>query len=542
MKNFAVLTILIGLLFGILLGSAPLEAPDSARYAEIPREMVVTHDYLTPHLNGVKYFEKPPLFYWLQAGAIKLLGTSELAVSVVNAGLALLCCLIVYYIGRRFYDHETGFWAAIILATSGVFFALTRIITLDMALTTFLTAGFALFLCGQQEVQPNKRWQYFSAMYVAFAAAVMTKGLVGIILPGLIILTWIAIFRRWCDLKKYCIFRGTLIFLALTVPWHLLVQLKNPEFANFYFIEQHFLRYLTPYAGREEAWWFFGAVVLLGLFPWTCFVGQSLGYHLRCVFQRNRVYAPTVFFLFWVMIILVFYSFSYSKLIPYVLPAFPPLALLIGNYLARHLALTKSRGIYWGLMIFSVLGVVLGVGSMVVGAKLVNLPQTSFYVLAGLAVLSGAVTFLATRRNNYAGLWALSLTFMLVLTSLNPLVTVANNHALKPLVAILQAKLTAQDEVIGYNNYYQDVPFYLRRRITVVNAFGELSFGVEHQPETKAWMIDTETFLKRWLGTQRMFMIADAGDFASLTKNEKMVFYPIAEYAGQVLVSNQKNN
>ena len=131
-KDFILIILIIGALFGATLGKYPLAAPDGARYAEIPREMVVTGDYITPHLNGVKYFEKPPLFYWLQATSIKILGVNDLAVSIVNAIMALGCALWIYGTSRKLFGRKAAWLSSFIFTTSSLVFVLTRIITLDM--------------------------------------------------------------------------------------------------------------------------------------------------------------------------------------------------------------------------------------------------------------------------------------------------------------------------------------------------------------------------------------------------------------------------
>lgn len=541
-KDLSILTVLISVLFGIMLGCYPLASPDSARYAEISREMVVAHDYLTPHLNNVKYFEKPPLFYWMQAAAIKTFGTSELAVSLVNALMALLCCLVVYYAARRLYDRLSGLLAAMLLATSSVFFALTRVITLDMTFTLFLTASCASFLLGNHEIIKIRQNCYRWAMYVFAGLALMTKGLIGVIFPAAIIFIWVLCFNKWRNLKNYCILSGVIILALIAVPWHILVQLKNPEFARFYFIEQHFLRYLTDYAGRGEAWWFFPAVIILGIYPWTCFMVQALKYQITRLIKQYRQQQHTMFFILWAVIIYVFYSFSNSKLIPYLLPVFPPLAILIGNYLASNFQNSKRWEMKLGFNMFFVINLIGGIaaGIYVFNADTLAFTKTSLYILALLLVVSGIITnFIYRRLGLRQGLFTLILTFMLVLIGLNPIITVANNHALKPLIITLQHKLSPQDEVVSYNNYYQDLPFYLQRQITVVNSFGELSFGVAHQ-DVKDWMIDTKTFLNRWSSSKRMFMIADIGDFESLIKETKITFYPMAKYLDKILVSNQE--
>src|SRR5512139_1378602 len=151
LRDAIVLALVIGLFFALFLGSRPLSVPDEGRYVEIPREMVVSGDWLTPRLNGVKYFEKPPLFYWIESALIKLYGLSEWSVRTGPALFALFGCLAVYYAGARMFGRRTGLISAGVLATSLLYYALSRLISLDMPVSVLLTASLLSFLLGTRE-------------------------------------------------------------------------------------------------------------------------------------------------------------------------------------------------------------------------------------------------------------------------------------------------------------------------------------------------------------------------------------------------------
>lgn len=272
LTDILLLCLLIGGLFSFMLGSRPLNVPDEARYSEIPREMLASHDFVTPHINGVKYFEKPPLIYWLQAASLKTFGLNEWSIRGTDALLALLGCLGTYFAARKLYDRKTGLFAAITLSTSLLYFVLARVITLDMSVSVFIS--FALF---------SFILRYYYWVYIFAALAVLAKGLIGIIFPGSIILLWLIYTGHWKILRECKLISGTLIFLAITLPWHILVQIKNPEFFNYYFITQQFSRYLTMSAGRYEPIWYFVPMLLLGLFPWTGFLWGA-----KQVFNKKR--------------------------------------------------------------------------------------------------------------------------------------------------------------------------------------------------------------------------------------------------------------
>ena len=209
------LTLILGLLFGWGLGQRALWHPDEGRYVEIPREMTVSGDYVTPRLNGVKYFEKPVLFYWLQAGAIKVFGINEWAMRLWPAAFALIGCLAVYVAGRKLYDRRTGLIAAAVLATAPLHYFLGRAITLDMALSALLTVALLAFLLGTREPPGRARRHYFWTFYACAALATLTKGLIGMVIPAMVIGAWILILNEWRLLRSIYLPSGLVLFLPI---------------------------------------------------------------------------------------------------------------------------------------------------------------------------------------------------------------------------------------------------------------------------------------------------------------------------------------
>ncbi|EKE01598.1 MAG: Dolichyl-phosphate-mannose-protein mannosyltransferase family protein [uncultured bacterium] len=544
LKDFLVLTLIIGLLFGATLGRYPLAAPDGARYAEIPREMVVTGDYITPHLNGVKYFEKPPLFYWLQAISIKAFGANELAVSIVNALMALGCSLLIYFTGRKLYGRLNGIVASFIFATTSLVFALTRVVTLDVALTFFITGSLCSFMLATQLPLGIKRSSHLWAMYVFAALAVMTKGLIGAVFPALIVLIWTVVFNEWRNIKTYRIISGLFLFLLIALPWHILVQIKNPEFFRFYFIDEHFLRYSTGYAGRSKPWWFLPALLLGGLYPWMVFLPQTIMNSIPKHFNQWQQNKPTIFLVIWALTIYAFYTFSNSQLIPYILPVFPPIALLIGNYLATYWQSNQHRPITIGFNVLLTLNIALGIGAIAAIFTLNfsdhTITKQNLYIAAACVIIGGVISIIAYRRRGLAwGFTTLTLAVSILWLYLSPIITTINKQSIKPLIITLQQKLKPDEEVISYGHYYQDLPFYLQRIITVANFANELTFGMRHQ-DTKAWMIDTKTFWERWNSNKRVYLITDTDSYRALQPVASDRMHMVGKYLDDVLLVNIK--
>ena len=262
-------------------------------------------------------------------------------------------------------------------------------------------------------------------MYGFAALAMMTKGLIGIVIPAIVIGAWIALTNNWKILKSVRIFTGLLLFLAIAAPWHILMAMKHPEFLDFYFVHEHFTRFLTDEHKRTAPWWFFIAVTGAGAMPWLVVSGKWL------VIRKND---DGKFLLIWIILPLIFFSASHSKLVPYIFPIFPPLFVLIGKDLADIWQQRKKLiiGVFCFMVVFEI--------------------------------------------------------------SANYIAPQFDNRTIKPLAEFLQPQLKNDDLVVAYNSYWQDLPVYLDRNIIVVDWQGELGFGVEYTRNAREWMITSEEF------------------------------------------------
>ncbi|MDH4162014.1 MAG: glycosyltransferase family 39 protein [Nitrospirota bacterium] len=544
LRDLLILTLFLALFFGILLGSRPLSVPDEGRYVEIPREMVVSHDWLTPRLNSVKYFEKPPLFYWIEAMLIRLFGLSEWSVRLGPALLALFGCLAVFFAGSRMFGRLTGIFSAIILATSMLYFALSRLITLDMPVSVLLTAALLSFLAATREPAGRTRVLFFRGFYAFAGLAVLTKGLIGIVFPGMIIFSWMLVTGEWRLLRSMHLLSGSVIFFAIAAPWHILVGRANPEFFDFYFVREHFQRYLTKVHHHYKPFWFFIPVVLGGLFPWSAFLVQAVRDALPATWKDRRQHKETLFLLLWAALIFLFFSASSSKLIPYILPVLPPLALLIGKYLAD--AVERGRtGLRAGFNAFLVMSALIAV---VLGALPFRRPdvapsEIAPYLMIMIAVLaSGAfgAWYLWKNRRLLPALAATAATAVLFMTTVSAAVPQVNAKSNKSLALEIRKRLGPDDEIVHYRNYYQDLPVYLERRMTIVDWRGELDFGMAIE-NTSGWMIDEAELWKRWQGPRRIFLAAGTRDADAIRQIPGKLFFLIAQNKNTVILSNKED-
>src|ERR1017187_4036913 len=336
-RDLILVTVIFGSLLAWRLGSAPLANPDEGRYAEVPREMVASGDWVTPRLDGVPYFEKPPLMYWAVAECEKVLGPGEWSLRLAPAVFALGGILSAYAAGRKVYGRAAGFWTAVVLGTSLLYLALGRLLILDMAVSVLMSATLFCFILGVRERPGARRRMLFYGLYSSAALATLTKGLEGFLVTGAVMFLWLMVFGQWRRLRPMHLPSGFALFLAIAAPWHLLVSARNPGWAHFYFVYEHWQRFTDKVHGRYEPFWFFVAIGILGLFPWTGFLWSSLRDALAGGWPRRKENAEAWFFVTWAGFVLLFFSASQSKLVNYILPLFPPLAVLIGRWLAAVL-------------------------------------------------------------------------------------------------------------------------------------------------------------------------------------------------------------
>ncbi len=514
-----------------------LQHPDEGRYAEIAREMAASGDWVTPRLNGLKYFEKPPFQYWATAAAFNAFGVREWSARLVPALAGLLAVAIVGMTAARLDGPVTGIYAALVLVASFWHFAMSQLLTLDSVLSAWLAAALCAFLLAQRDrLAPAVRRNWMLAAYVAAAGATLTKGLVALVIPGATLVLYTLATRDTGPWKRLHAMPGLVLFLLLTAPWFLLVSRDNPEFAQFFFIHEHFQRFLTTGHRREGSWYYFVPLFVAGILPWLLVWLWTLTRSWRNAPIAANGFCWPRFCLVWALFVFVFFSLSGSKLPSYILPMFPALALVLGWQLnqlaARTLALLVLPLALLSLLLLAGLGVVLG--AYVPELADANTPAEIFHAFGGWIVAAAAAmaasavaAFLLLRRDSAA-----TKSLAIVVMALGSVAGMQLGfigydafRATRSAYDLVQEARAAEAAhgggpldpripVFQVRTYDQTLPFYLGRTTTLVAYRDEMGLGLDIEPERG--FATEASWIPHWTALPQGYALIRLDDYAAL--------------------------
>jgi 4-amino-4-deoxy-L-arabinose transferase len=348
MKRYVAALMGIYLLCYILpLGVGDLFIPDETRYAEIPREMIAGGDWVVPHLNGLRYFEKPPLGYWVHAGSILLFGENNFAVrlpSAVAVGLSgLLVFMLVYRVCRK------AFLASLVFLSCFEVFGVGNAAVLDSLLSFFLTATLtAFYLASEARPGSGAEKRYLLLSGLSCGLAFLTKGFLAFAVPVLALVPFLVWQRRYRDLWRMS-WLPILIAVLVALPWSILIQLREPDFWRSFIWNEHIRRFMAQGAQHKQSFWFF-FVAAPGVFmPWTFLVPAAIPGIRERFHDQGPQGRLTRFSICWLVLPFLFFSFSSGKLLTYILPCFPPFGILMTFGLLRALKEEgRNRFFQWG--------------------------------------------------------------------------------------------------------------------------------------------------------------------------------------------------
>jgi 4-amino-4-deoxy-L-arabinose transferase-like glycosyltransferase len=537
------LAVLVAVLWLANLNSRPLFNPDEGRYAEIPREMLAGGGWIIPHLNGLAYIEKPPLQYWATAAALRVFGQGVFAARLYTALCALGTLSVMWWVARRMWGSAAAWRGGAMLAGMMLFVVMGQLLTLDMSLTFYMTLGLGAFLLAQQApLPPDPRSHALRWMVVAWggiALGVLTKGLVAAAIPAAVLVLYSLYSRDYSPWRRLYAWVGLPLFLAISVPWHWLAQRRMGDFAEFFFVHEHVARYLTPSAHREEPWWYFGAVFLLGSLPFSVSALRAVATRWRRRGARGQ-FDPTLFLWVWVVFVCVFFSLSDSKLIPYILPAMPALALLIAGAPADA---RRRDAVITALL---TLGIAIGLAwaSYYLPRFIAPTERGSYFALLArplmeVAAVLGAAGLLVLLQRHREGAraavvlgvgWCLS--GMLLMRAAALVAPIYSGTVL----AAAGSGIPRDQPIYSVATYDQSLPFYWQRTMTLVAYRGELDFGLNHNPGAEIPTV--AQFIPEWRGLSDGYAVMERSMFDEL-KTQGVPMREMARDLNRVLVARR---
>ena len=578
----------LAIYFAAMFTPALLDDADTV-HAEAAREMVLTHDWVTLHVNGLRYLEKAPLMYWSVAASYKLFGVSEWStrLPLILGLLALL--LATYWLGTYSYGEIGGFYSAAVLATAIGPYLFTRFLIPDLLVGLWLTLGFLFFLRALRESPPSRLTCWGFA--VTCALNVLTKGLIGVLFPVVTIGLYLTLTGNIRHIWKLRIVSSVTVFVAIAAPWHVLAAINNPTqgavrgFLWFYFVNEHFLRYLNRRVPRDYdtvPLLVFWGLLLLWLFPWSVFLPQALrkvptrGRDLRS--QLGHRQQANLLFALWVIVIVAFFSFS-TRQEYYTIPALPGLALLVGGWLEQETQSDRNdperragRISSAVLLAFGLLAFVVGIVFLIfskppaAGTELADLlkkhPQEyalSFghfldltpeamglfrmpLLLFSLSLLLGsALNWFFRRRGDPAkGNFVLLFMMIVILGAVHSaFVTFSPILSSKPLAVAIQQHYRIGDVIVVDGEYESG---------SSLNFYTGIPLRILHEPSANLWygsqfpdaphVFETQdSFLVLWKSPARVFLWTDQ-EVPKELKRAK--FYVLAKSGGKFILTNRE--
>ena len=510
----------VALLWFATLDARHLFHPDEGRYAEIAREMAATGDWVTPRLNDLKYFEKPPIQYWVTAAAFDAFGVHEWVARLWPALSGFLAILAIAIAGYALGGTTLAGYAGLVLAATVWHVVIAQIVTLDSGLSFFLALAFSAFVIAQRdttEAGARRYWMWLTA--AGLAGATLSKGLIALVIPGGALVVYTALSRDFSVWRRLHLVSCLLLYVGLSAPWFVAVSRANDEFFEFFFVHEHFRRFLHGGDERPGPWYYFVPYFVVGVLPWLSVLAAGVcrawvdGRPNALGFSWQR------FALAWAAFVFVFFSASGSKLPSYILPLFPPLALVIAWLLPRLPTSTLVRATWPGVLASIVLTLVLFAGwnryapsfagprvpveSLIAFGVWVK-PAIAIATAGGIAALVALRRAPGSARARFIGFAAQSLAVLvalqLMIAGFDALSTVRSSSAI--LRAAQQAQAFAPDAPFYQVAMYdQTVPFYLGRPTRVVQYRGELSLGMDAEPQKQiptvaAWIAEWKALPK----------------------------------------------
>ncbi len=587
-KLLAAILALFALIYFLSTFTPPLMDDADSTHAEVAREMSQTHDYVTLKVNGNRYLEKAPLMYWLVSFCYSVLGATTFATRVPTALAMLGLTLLAWHWGRRAYGERAGTYAALFTVTTAGYYLFTRILIPEALLSLFIACSFYCFLTA---LESRAAWRWYGG-YACLALAVLTKGLLALVVVGFAMLAYLALSGDWRRWREFRLAGGILLFFLMAAPWHLLAGYRNPGFFWFYFVNEHFMRFLgkrIPHDYNKQQSSLYWGLHLIWLFPWSLYIPLALRRPLSEWLARRRQpqaqsspaardlrWRTNVVCGVWAAVTLVFFAFSTNQEY-YTFPAYLPILLLIASQLAQEEESGARRWLSWTSGIIAVVGIgiaavlawglwssrslpfVPDIGTVLAKPNLaanslsmghmLDLTGQSFAALRLPAVLAAAALcfgpllafWMRRLRAQQAATWLMAATMALFLNAAHIALVRFDPYLGSHNFAVqLESTLRPGDRLMIYGDqaFGSSLLFYLRRPIELVNGNTTSMWWGSTYPDAPHIFLNDGGLVRAWNSEARVFL------FVPQHQNAKVValLHPshiFAESSGKVIYCNR---
>ena len=496
---------------------------DEGRYAEMAREMLVTGDWITPRYNGYKYFEKPPLQIWATATAFQVFGIGEWQARLWTGLTGFLTILFIGFTGARLYSARAGWLGALVLASSPMWVISGHMNSLDMGLSAFLVMALCSLLLSQSYESKTTSRNWMWACWVLMALATLSKGVIGVAIPGMVFVVYSITAWDWRIWKRLHLISGTALFLLITAPWFILVAERNSEFLQFFFIHEHLQRFTETAHSRTGPIYYFIPLLFIGFLPWLAQIPGAISLAWK---ERSSQFSSGWLLVCWFAVIMGFFSLSQSKLPGYIIPVFPALAMLVGKHFDKKLGPANLLSLSWQLQVlgFAFLGIVgffflSDISKQARPDEIEAYAQYTYWVVAALIALVAfsLISFLQGKRDGLASITSFASGFFLCA------IIAGTGHetlgrAVSGIDLVNQVKQSIPKNVNFYSVRILDhtVPFYLGRTTVMVEFPDELEFGVNQEPNL--WLPTLDAFIARWKEDQSAYALMVPEQYMELEK------------------------
>lgn len=520
----SILILLILGYFFLVLGNGILSLtnPDEVFYVQTAKEMAQQHTWITPYLFGQPQFEKPVLTYWFLRLSFLILGISNFGVRFFPAVFGILGVLSVYFLGwYGFRDEKKAFLSALVLMTGVVYIGLARTVYTDMIFSIFILLSLVFFYWGYSS--ENKKTPGILLFFTFSGLAVLTKGPLGLLMPFLTVAAFLLIEKNLKFIFCRASLWGILIFSVIAVPWYAFMIAKyGHSFTYEFFYNDHIRRILEAEHSRNDTWYFYPLTIVLGTFPWSLFTVASLVVLPQRLFKKDRSFH--IFLSCWIVVVFLVFQFAHSKLVSYIFPMFPALALLTGDFVYEALSKnSRSRILLFVLVVSSLIFLAIPAGLIIARDRYSTYISSKLPVYATIAAfmfLGGMILYLIFKNK------LLNSTYLLALVSaVLVVIAAAITSDLEPYLSSKNACQYLSD-IPGVNGtvlcskfFTRGVKYYTGKEVAAVDINGVPFFSPHPIP-----FLDSEQKVRGFLRAQPLTYCivrkSTANDIERLSGNE----------------------